>query len=453
MKILMMTNTYFPLVGGIEQSIRLFCDEFRRLGHEVLIAAPSYEGKAEDEEHVIRVPALRKFYKTDFSVNLPVPGLFPKIMRTLSPDIVHSHHPFFMGDFALRLSRQYHRPLVFTYHIMVERYVHYLPIQNEGVKRFVIEIAAGYANLADQVIVPSQSVRDILFDRGVVSPIEVIPTGVDLEWFSNGREAPSPRPEVRRGGGAFGRGSNGADFRQRSGIPPEAFVIGHVGRLAPEKNLDFLVNCLIEFLKKEVNAHVLMVGQGPSQKMIKAAFERSGLGERLHLTGFLYKKDLVDAYFSMDVFAFASLSETQGVVLLEAMAAGVPVVTVDAPGVREAVKDHFNGRVIGDPDQRKFVDALAGIAHCPPEELRTLKQHAKETVKDYSMSSCAKRMLEVYEDLRRKEIDPLRRNDSSWYMLKGRLKAEWDMFKNLIEASEAALMERSPSPSEKTAAK
>ena len=428
MKILMMTNTYFPLVGGIEQSIRLFCDEFRRLGHEVLIAAPSYEGKAEDEERVIRVPALRKFYKTDFSVNLPVPGLFPKIMSALSPDIVHSHHPFLMGDFALRLSRQYHRPLVFTYHIMVEKYAHYLPIHNEGVKRFVIEIAAGYANLADHVIVPSQSVRDILLGRGVVSPITVIPTGVDLERFSNGREAPC--------------GRNGADFRQRNGIPPEAFVIGHVGRLASEKNLDFLVNCLIEFLKKEVNAHILMVGQGPSQKMIKAAFERAGMGERLHLTGFLYKKDLVDAYFSMDVFAFASLSETQGVVLLEAMAAGVPVVTVDAPGVREVVKDYFNGRVIDDPDQRKFVDALAGIAHCPPEELRTLKQHAKEMVKDYSMSSCAERMLEVYEDLRRKEIDPLRRNDSSWYMLKGRLKAEWDMFKNLIEASEAALMKK-----------
>lgn len=451
MKILMMTNTYFPLVGGIEQSIRSFCDEFRRRGHEVLIAAPAHEGKAEDEERVIRVPALRKFYKTDFSINLPVPGLLPRIMKTFSPDIVHSHHPFFMGDFALRLSRQYHRPLVFTYHIMVEKYVHYLPIHNEGAKRFVIEIAAGYANLADQVIVPSQSVRDILLGRGVVSPIAVIPTGVDRERFSNGREVPPPRPEVPCGEGTYGCGRNGADFRQRNGIPPEAFVIGHVGRLAPEKNLDFLVNCLIEFLKKEVNARVLMVGEGPSQEMIKAAFARSGLGERLHLTGFLYKEDLVDAYFSMDIFAFASLSETQGVVLLEAMAAGVPVVTVDAPGVREVVKDHFNGRLIGDLDQRKFVDALAGIARCAPEELRALKQHARETVKDYSMSSCAQHMLKIYEDLRGKEMDSLRHNDSSWYMLKGRLKAEWDMFKNLVEASEVALLERSPS--EKTAGK
>ncbi len=424
MKILQMTNTYFPLVGGIEQSIRSFCDEFRRLGHEVLIVAPSQEGKAEDEEHIIRVPALRKFYKTDFSLNLPVPGLLPRIMKTFSPDIVHSHHPFFMGDFALRLSRQYHRPLVFTYHIMVEKYVHYLPIQNESAKRFVIEIAAGYANLADQVIVPSQSVREILLDRGVISPIAVIPTGVDLERSSNG---------------------NGVDFRERNGIPPEAFIIGHVGRLAPEKNLDFLVSCLVELLKKEPRVHVLMVGQGPSRKIIEAAFEQAGLGKRLHLTGFLYKEALVDAYCAMDVFAFTSLSETQGVVLLEAMAAGVPVVTVDAPGTREVVKDRWNGRIIENPNHQEFINALAWILNCSFEELRALKEQAKGMVEGYAMSSCARRMLEVYEGLRRKEIDPLRRNDSSWYMLKGRLKVEWDMFKNLIEASEAALLEKSSS--------
>lgn len=426
MKILMMTNTYFPLVGGIEQSIRSFCDEFRRLGHEVFIVAPSQEGKAEDEEHVIRVPALKKFYKTDFSINLPVPGLLPKIMRTFSPDIVHSHHPFFMGDFALRLSRQYHLPLIFTYHIMVEKYVHYLPIHNEGAKRFVIEIAAGYANLADRVIVPGPGVREILLRRGVTSPVDVIPTGVDLKHFSGG---------------------NGADFRARNRIPPDAFVIGHVGRLAPEKNLDFLTGCLVEFLKEEPRAHVLMVGQGPSQRMIRAAFERSGLEARLHLTGFLYKEDLADAYCAMDGFAFASLSETQGVVLLEAMAAGVPVVTVDAPGTREVVKDRLNGRMIESPDQREFIDALAWMLGCPPEELRALKRQAKETAGNYSISSCARQMLAVYEDLRGKKIDPLRRNDSSWYMLKDRLKVEWDMFKNLIEAGEAALLEKSPSPS------
>lgn len=420
MKILMMTNTYFPLVGGIEQSIRSFCDEFRRLGHDVLIAAPLYEGRAEDEEQVIRVPAFRKFYKTDFSINLPVPGFLPKIMKTFSPDIVHSHHPFFMGDLALRLSRQYHRPLVFTYHIMVEEYVHYLPIQNEGVKRFVIEIATGYANLADQVIVPTASVRDILLQRGVNVPVETIPTGINLEQFSKG---------------------DGQAFRLRHQIPAWAFVIGYVGRLGPEKNLDFLVNGLIRVLKKEPQAHVVIVGYGPSQAAIQKAFEEAGLQQRLHLTGILYSQDLVNAYAAMDVFAFASLSETQGVVLLEAMACAVPVVAVDAPGVREVVRDSFNGRLIRELDLQEFVDAVLWSVHCAAERWQAIKRQALATARGYSIHSCARHMLEIYERLRAGETTGLQRNDSSWYMLKSRLKAEWELFKNLMEAGEAAMLE------------
>lgn len=165
----------------------------------------------------------------------------------------------------------------------------------------MVKLAAGYANLADQVITPSESVKDILLKRGVKTPMEVIPTGVDLERFSKG---------------------DGIAFRQRNQIPPDALVIGHAGRLAPEKNLEFLTNCLVELSKKDPRIHVLIVGLGPSQNLIKDAFERSGLEKRLHLTGVLHYQDLVDAYFAMNIFAFASLSETQGIVIIEAMAAG-----------------------------------------------------------------------------------------------------------------------------------
>src|SRR4030042_2233350 len=145
----------------------------------------------------------------------PVSGLLTRLMKEFVPDMVHSHCPFFMGDFALRLSRQHAIPLVFTYHTMFEQYVHDWPVQNEGVKRFMVKLAAGYANLVDQVIVPSESVRDILLKRGVKTPMEVVPTGVDLEHFSKGdRKA----------------------FRQRTHIALDALVIGHAGRLAPEKN-------------------------------------------------------------------------------------------------------------------------------------------------------------------------------------------------------------------------
>ncbi|MFA5276387.1 MAG: glycosyltransferase, partial [Candidatus Omnitrophota bacterium] len=110
------------------------------------------------------------------------------------------------------------------------------------------------------------------------------------------------------------------------------------------KNLEFLTNCLIELLKKDPRAHALIVGLGPSEQMIKDTFGKAGLEKRLHLTGVLHYQDLVDAYFAMDVFAFASLSETQGIVLIEAMAAGLPVVALDAPGARDVIEDYHNGR-------------------------------------------------------------------------------------------------------------
>ncbi len=176
MNILMMTNTYFPMVGGLEQSVYSFSEEFKSLGHEVLIVTPAFAGAPIEEPGVIRIPSFQKFSGTIFSLNFPVSGLLTRLMKEFCPDMVHSHCPFFMGDFAVRLSRQHAIPLVFTYHTMFEQYMHDWPVQNEGVKRFIVKLAAGYSNFVDQVIVPSESVKNILLKRGVKTPMEVIPT-------------------------------------------------------------------------------------------------------------------------------------------------------------------------------------------------------------------------------------------------------------------------------------
>lgn len=420
MNILMMTNTYFPIVGGLEQSIYSFSEEFKSLGHEVLIVTPTFEGMPTEEPGIIRIPAIQKFSGTIFSVNYPVSGLLTRLMKEFSPDMVHSHCPFFMGDFALRLSRQHAIPLVFTYHTMFEQYVHDWPVQNEGVKRFIVKLAAGYANLVDQVVVPSESVQDILLKRGVRTPIEVIPTGVDLEHFSKG---------------------NGKVFREQNQIPPDALVIGHAGRLAPEKNLGFLTNCLVELLRKYPKAHALIVGLGPSEKMIKDAFEHAGLEKRLHLTGVLHYQHLVDAYFAMDVFAFASLSETQGIVLIEAMAAGLPVVALDAPGAREVVKDRNNGRLLNEMDQQSFVDALLWVLSSSSEELQTIKRSARMTAQEYPVDSVAKRMLEIYEKIRSKRSVSRGKKNNSQYLSLWRMKAEWDIYGNYIKSAATSVFE------------
>ena len=129
------------------------------------------------------------------------------------------------------------------------------------------------------------------------------------------------------------------------------------------------------------------------------------LTNRVHLVGVLHYQHLVDAYFAMDVFAFASLSETQGIVLIEAMASGVPVVALDAPGARDIVKDHYNGLLLKEMDIQSYVDALLWVLRCSGEESQTMKQTARATAQKYSIEGSAKRMLEVYEDARsRKSI-------------------------------------------------
>jgi glycosyltransferase involved in cell wall biosynthesis/pimeloyl-ACP methyl ester carboxylesterase len=409
----MMTNTYFPIVGGLEQSVYSFGEEFRSLGHEVLIVTPAFGGAPAEEPGVLRIPAIQKFSGTVFSINLPVSGLLTRLMKEFMPDMVHSHCPFFMGDFALRLSRQHAIPLVFTYHTMFEQYMHDWPVRNEGVKRFIVKLASGYANLADQVIVPSESVKEILLKRGVKTPMEVVPTGVDLERFAKG---------------------DGKTFRQEHQIPLDALVVGHAGRLAPEKNLEFLTNCMVEFLKKEPRAHVLIVGLGPSEEMIKKTFAQAGFEKRLHLTGVLHYQQLVDAYFAMDVFAFASLSETQGIVLIEAMAAGLSVVALDAPGAREVVVDYHNGRLLKQMDKASFVDALAWVLSRPSEELRTVKQVTRMIAQKYPINSAAKRMLEVYERVRSRRAISLGKKNSSRYLFGWRLKVEWDIYCNYIKS-------------------
>ena len=420
MRILMMTNTYFPIVGGLEQSVYSFSEEFKTLGHEVLIVTPTFAGAPVEEHGVIRLPAFQKFGWTIFSVNFPVSGLLTRLMKEFSPDIVHAHCPFFMGDFALRLSRQHAIPLVFTYHCMFEEYVQDWPVQNEGVKRFIVKLAAGYANFVDRLIVPCESVQEILLKRGVKTPMEVVPTGVDLKRFSKG---------------------DGKGFRERHQIPIDALVIGHAGRLAAEKNLDFLINCMVEALKKEPRAHALIVGRGSSEKMIKDTFEKAGLEKRLHLVGVLHYQHLVDAYFAMDVFAFASLSETQGIVLIEAMASGAPVVALDAPGARDVVKDHHNGRLLAQMDTPSFVDALLWVLRCSSEESQTMKQAARVTAQKYSIELSAKRMLEVYEDARsRKSVSVGKRNNSQ-YLFLWRIRAEWDIYQNYIQAIVTSIFE------------
>ncbi len=418
MNILMMTNTFTPHVGGVARSIEAFTAEYRKRGHRVLVIAPEFKNMPENEVDVIRIPAIQNFNGSDFSVVLSTPGYLTEAIKKFEPDIVHSHHPYLIGGTALRLAIPHKLPLVFTHHTMYEQYTHYVPGDLEALKRFVIQLSTRYANLCNQVFAPSESVASVLRRRGVVARIDVVPTGVNLEKFARG---------------------SGAGFRAAMDIPENAFVVGHVGRLAPEKNLEFLAKTISGFLKSEKRAHFLVIGRGPSEDTIRKIFSREGMADRLHTLGILKHPLLASAYRAMDVFAFASKSETQGMVLTEAMAAGIPVVALDAPGAREVVVDHRNGRLLHSETIEEFSSALQWVAALSSEQMQQLKQAAENRAKEFSMERSADKALTLYENLLDKEFFGRHKEYSAWTTILHEIKTEWDVIKGLAGAAGAAL--------------
>lgn len=408
MKICMMTNTYLPHVGGVARSVSTFAEQYQQFGHEVLIVAPRFDGRplpAKAERIVVRVPSLRNFNGSDFSVRLPLAAALSERLDEFQADIMHAHHPFLLGDTALRVAMNKNIPIVFTHHTRYEDYAHYIPF-SAAMREVAIELPTHYANLCDGVIAPSESLARMIRRRGVTAPIRVIPTGIDVQAFAT---------------------ADGARFRQRMRLPADAIVIGHVGRLAREKNLGFLAESAAQFLREQPRAHFLVVGDGPWRGALREVFARRGVADRLRLAGRRTGRVLREAYRAMDVFAFASKSETQGMVLAEAMAAGVPVVALNASGVREIVIDGENGVLLpaGAPPAR-FAAALAACAPAPDRE--RLGRGAQATADRFSREESARRALAFYDETRRAtRARRLRRHLSPWMAVLQRLGLEWDL--------------------------
>jgi 1,2-diacylglycerol 3-alpha-glucosyltransferase len=422
MKIALFTNIYLPHLGGVAKSVKTLEDGCRLLGHEVRVVAPEREG-AEESPEVLRVPAIQHFKGSDFCMRLPFPLQIRDFMEDFQPDLIHSHHPFLLGDAALREAWKMQIPAVFTHHTVYERYTHYLPLDSPALKRAVVQLSVEYCNLCDQVIAPSESIARMLQARGVTTPLRTIPTGIDTARFAAGQAA-------------RGRASHQ--------IPPAARVIGHVGRLAPEKNLGYLAEAVAACLARHRDWIFLLVGEGEMLPALVAGFEEKGLAGQVRAPGALDGQPLIDAYAAMDGFAFASHSETQGMVLAEAMAAGKPVVALDGPGVREIVAEGRNGRLLAaEAPVAAFAAALERLL-TDPAGLAAAGARAAETAAAYDALPCVRAMLETYQDLiaRHQHLD--KDEVMPWDRLLHAIEIEWELFAAKMSAAAAAVNESNP---------
>jgi glycosyltransferase involved in cell wall biosynthesis len=286
--------------------------------------------------------------------------------------------------------------------------------------RFVKRMGTDYANLCDHVIAPSESIADVLTQRGVTTPITAIPTGINPAEFACG-DRTTPRQQYQ--------------------IPEHATVIGHVGRLAPEKNLDFLSRSIARALQQNKNAYALIVGEGPSAENIEANFANAGVGNRLVMAGKLKDQPLANAYRAMDLFAFASHTETQGMVLAEAMSVGLPVVALDAPGAREVVIDQHNGRLLSEQDETAFAEALQALMSLGTAQRAACCEGALQTAEQFAMPRCVTWLLSVYEQVSDRCPKMAGAHENTWSQTRRLVELEWHLWSARANAAAESLRE------------
>jgi 1,2-diacylglycerol 3-alpha-glucosyltransferase len=415
-RISMFTNTYLPHIGGVARSVSTFVEDLIAAGHDVQVVAPTFPGQQEDDaDYILRVPAIQNFNGSDFSVRIPLTGEIREEISDFEPDIIHSHHPFLLGDSAVRMSRLLGTPLIFTHHTRYEQYTHYVPLDSPALKRFVSDLATEYANICNQVIAPSHGIKELIHKRGVRSSITVLPTGIDIKRFRSG---------------------NSERFRQLHSIDPQMVVIGHVGRLAAEKNLLFLTRAVAAAVQAKPTMKFVVAGKGNLDDGMREIFQQQGIDDSLILTGSLSGSDLADCYAAMDVFVFASQSETQGLVLAEAMAAGVPVAALSATGVDDVLTDQVNGiRLAADASEDALASAILSLAD--DTDLRQkLRTGAVKTAEKFSRQSSCNQLIALYRTVIDEERSSHRVEKDLLDAVMISIKAEWEL---LQEKTAAAL--------------
>ncbi len=377
MKIGVFTDSFRPYTSGVVRSIELFSREFINLGHEVYIFGPDYPLlHPPREEGVYRFISVPAPTMPDFSLPIPISLHLAPTIRRIGLDIVHVHSPFLLGRLGARAARRHRLPLVFTFHTLYDQYVHYFPIAEKTSMQMVQKISRQFCNRCNLVAAPSQLVINYLQRIGVNVPIENIPTGVDLEEFKN---------------------TDKLWLQKNYGIQEDEKILLFVGRLGREKNITFLIKAfhLIESYYK--NTKLVLVGKGPQEEELKKLVSQLGLQEKVIFTGVMPRNKLVHCYASSHLFVFPSMSETQGLVIGEAKATGLPTVAIRAFGPAEMVADGSDG-YLTDPNLASFTGAIMEILS-NDRLYNKMSKRAKENALKISSAYCADNMLSLYDKL------------------------------------------------------
>jgi 1,2-diacylglycerol 3-alpha-glucosyltransferase len=379
MRVGIFTESYPPVVNGITTSVTTLVEQLERMGHTVHVFAPKFPGHSGDPSNVVRFPSWTTRYDPGYPLPVPFSRDLISAVARYKLDVIHSQSPFLLGLVALMVARAEHIPLVATNHTLYTEYSHYVPVVPEDITKTVTKsVVRWYYEKCDAVIAPSKMAADRLGDGYGIrrTIVKVVPTGIPL--------APPISPEMK------------LEVRRRYGVPADAPMLLYAGRLAKEKNLWMLLEAFEKVvLPAHPEARLVLAGSGVDAEAIQHMVDESNLlRDRVRMTGFINRPDLDPIYAAADIFAFPSVTETQGVVLGEALAAGTPCCAVDAAGSPETVTDGVDGLLTAN-DRTAYGVALNRMLDDP--EMRVMmSRNALRLAQQRTPQHMAQKIVAIY---------------------------------------------------------
>lgn len=376
LRIGLFTDTYAPQVNGVSISLQLISEGLTRRGHQVTVFAPKFPGYKDNEPGVFRIPSLKYLNKPPIYVAvLGTPRTTWSLTRKHF-DVLHAHSPLTVGFLAYVMASTSNLPLIYTYHTSITDYTHYLKvIGGTGIiRRGARWFSTTTTNLGDQVVVPSPKFRRLLLEQKVRKPIHTIPNGIDLSNFKTAK--------------------NPGSLRSRLGVKSDTPILLSVGRMDPEKRLDFLVDAFVGLSEQHPDARLVFAGDGGAKKEIEAKVAATRVKERVHFLGMVKRADLPDVLHDATVFLCASTTEVHPISVIEAIASGLPLVAVEDEAFEGMIENGLNGYMVP-LNVKAFSDSVSGLL-ADRRKLMKFGRHSMQLSEKFSIEGQVKALENLY---------------------------------------------------------
>ena len=380
MKILFLSDVYFPRVNGVSTSINVFKNDLIKLGHEVHLICPSYN-EINMDKTVTTIKSKPIFFDPeDHLMSWSELNKKTEWIKKQKFDLIHIQTPFIAHFYGKKLAKILNIPIVETYHTSFEDYLHlYMPLLPESFARWLSRNIAKYlCNHCQGIISPSEQLKETLKNYRVTKPIKVVPTGLPDKSFKK---------------------TNKYSFRKLYNISPNDPLLLFVGRVAHEKNIDFLLHAFKYIAKENKSIKFLITGEGPAFEHIQKLIKNLNLEHSVILTGYLEAdQELLNCYASSDMFIFSSKTETQGLVLIEAMAQGLPIVALAENGTKSILENN-PGAIIAKDDPKEFAKTCLTLLNNKKKLSQMSMKAKKEAKQKWGSVVQTEKLIALYEEV------------------------------------------------------